>query len=186
MYKRQAYNVPRNNVEPMSNEAVRQAFSFTFYHFGIHMWVILALPGLALGYFIYKRKLPPRLSSVFSPLLGGRLYEWPGKLIDILAIVGTTFGIAVSVGLGVLQINAGMNLLWDTPMVGWVELLIILVITVIGCLSVASGLDRGIKILSNINVGMAVVLMVFILLTGPTLALLRQVCLLYTSPSPRD
>lgn len=170
-----AFNVPQNNADPMSNDAVRQAFAYTFYHFGIHMWVILALPGLALGYFIYKRKLPPRLSSVFSPLLGGKIYEWPGKLIDILAIVGTTFGIAVSVGLGVLQINAGMNLLWGTPMVGWVELLIILVITVVGCLSVASGLDRGIKLLSNINVGMAVVLMVFILLTGPTLILLRHI-----------
>lgn len=79
-----AYNVPQNNAEPMSNDVVRQAFSYTFYHFGVHMWVILALPGLALGCFIYKRKLPPRLSSVFSPLPGGRIYEWPGKLIDIL------------------------------------------------------------------------------------------------------
>lgn len=170
-----AFNVPQDNEAPMSNGAVRQAFAYTFYHFGIHMWVILALPGLALGYFIYKRKLPPRLSSVFAPLLGGRIYEWPGKLIDILAIVGTTFGIAVSVGLGVLQINAGMNQLWGTPLVGWVELVIILLITIVGCISVASGLDKGIKVLSNINVGMAVVLMAFILLTGPTLVLLRHV-----------
>lgn len=170
-----AFNVPQQNAESMSDEAVRQAFAYTFYHFGVHMWVVMALPGLALGYFIYKRKLPPRLSSVFAPLLGGKIYEWPGKLIDILAIVGTTFGIAVSVGLGTLQINAGMNQLWGTPLVGWVELLIILVITGASCISVASGLDRGIKILSNINIAMAVALMVFILLAGPTLTLLKFV-----------
>ncbi len=168
-----AYNVPMGNHEQMSEAAIEQAFAFTYYHFGIHMWVIMALPGLALGYFIYKRKLPPRLSSVFSPLLGGKIYSWPGKLIDILAIVGTTFGIAVSVGLGVLQINAGMNMLWGTPMVGWVELLIILLITVVGSLSVASGLDKGIKRLSNLNIGMAVVLMLFILFTGPVLTLAK-------------
>lgn len=168
-----AFNVPMANEDSMSEEAIVQAFAFTFYHFGIHMWVIMALPGLALGYFIYKRKLPPRLSSVFAPILGKHIYTTPGKLIDILAIVGTVFGIAVSVGLGVLQINAGMNQLWGTPQVSWVQMMIILVISVVACISVASGLDKGIKILSNVNIGMAVSLMAFILLTGPTLTLLR-------------
>lgn len=164
---------PQAQLEPMSELAIEEAFGFTFYHFGIHMWAILALPGLALGYFIYKRKLPPRVSSVFSPLLGGNIYRWPGKLIDILAIIATTFGIAVSVGLGVLQINAGMNYLWDVPQVSWVQLLIIMVITGIACISVASGLEKGIKTLSNLNILMAVLLMLFILVTGPTLLLLR-------------
>lgn len=168
-----AWNVPMANATRMSDEAIYQAFGFTFYHFGIHMWVIMTLPGLALGYFIYKRKLPPRLSSVFAPLLGGRIYQWPGKMIDIIAIIGTIFGIAVSVGLGVLQINAGMNLLWGVPLAGWVELLIILLITVVACISVAAGLDKGIKVLSNINIGLAVLLMVFVLIAGPTLTLLK-------------
>lgn len=168
-----AFNVPMANEESMSEAAIVQAFAYTFYHFGIHMWVIMALPGLSLGYFIYKRKLPPRLSSVFSPILGKHIYSTPGKLIDVLAIVGTTFGIAVSVGLGVLQINAGMNKLWSTPQVSWVQLLIILIITAVACISVASGLDKGIKLLSNINIAMAVALMFFILFTGPTLTLLR-------------
>lgn len=169
------YNPPMNNVEPLSAAATEQALAFTFYHFGIHMWVIAALPGLALGYFIYKRKLPPRVSSIFAPLLGARIYSTPGKLIDALAIIGTVFGIAVSVGLGTLQVNAGLNKLWGVPLAGWVELLIILVITVAACFSVASGLDKGIKILSNINIGMAVAFMLFIVITGPTLALLRSV-----------
>ena len=168
-----AWNVPMANAERMSDAAIHQAFAFTYYHFGIHMWVIMTLPGLALGYFIYKRKLPPRLSSVFAPLLGGRIYDWPGKIIDIVAIIGTIFGIAVSVGLGVLQINAGMNMLWGVPLVSWVEMAIIAFITLVACISVASGLDRGIKILSNLNMGLAVLLMLFILVTGPTLTLLK-------------
>lgn len=168
-----AVNVPMANAESMSEEAIKQAFSFTFYHFGLHMWVIAAMPGLALGYFIYKRKMPPRVSSIFAPLLGAKIYGAPGKIIDIMAILATTFGIAVSVGLGVLQINAGLNHLWDVPEISWVQLAIILVITVIGAISVASGLEKGIKLLSNINIGLAVLLMLFILLTGPTLTLLR-------------
>ena len=104
-----AVNVPMQNEEPMSHEAVNQAMGFTMYHFGVHMWVIFALPGIALGYFIYKRNLPPRVSSAFAPVLGGAIYAWPGKLIDALAIIGTVFGIAVSLGLGVLQIESGLG-----------------------------------------------------------------------------
>lgn len=168
-----AYNVPKGDAERMSEDAIREAFVFTYYHFAIHMWVIFVLPGLALGYFIYKRKLPPRLSSVFAPLLGGKIYGIPGKIIDVLAIVGTTFGIAVSIGLGTLQINAGMNRLWGVQEISSVQLAIVLAITVVGCVSVATGLDRGVKILSNINVAAAVILMAFIFICGPTLTLVR-------------
>nr|WP_246858259.1 BCCT family transporter [Corynebacterium sp. sy017] len=168
-----AVNVPQQNAAPMSENAILEAFGFTFYHFGLHMWAISALPGLALGYFIYKRKLPPRVSSVFAPVLGTKIYELPGKLIDILSIIATTFGIGVSVGLGVLQINAGMNYLWGVPEISWVKLLIIVVITVAASFSVASGLDKGIKFLSNLNILFAVLLMLFVVVTGPTLALLR-------------
>ncbi|MEJ5928957.1 BCCT family transporter [Corynebacterium sp. H128] len=167
------YNVPRADMESGTREAAREAMAFTFYHFGIHMWVIMVVPGLSLGYFIYKRKLPPRISSVFAPLLGSRIYGTPGKLIDALAIIGTVFGIAVSVGLGVLQINAGLNKLYNVPVISWVQLSILVVVTAAACLSVASGLEKGIKILSNINVGMAVLFLVFILIAGPTLTLLR-------------
>lgn len=169
-----SYHPPQGDLIPMSDAAVTQGFGYAFYHLAIHMWVVFTMPGLALGYFIYKRKLPPRISSVFAPLLRGYIYKWPGKIIDALSIVGTTFGIGVSVGLGVLQINAGLNIIWDVPLVGWVELLIIILITAVACFSVASGLDRGIKILSNINIGMAIALLVFILLSGPTLMLLKQ------------
>lgn len=170
-----AYNPPRGDYEPMSREAITQAFEFTYYHFGIHMWVIFTLPGLALGYFSYKRKMPARMSSLLSPLLGKRVYKWPGKLIDAAGIIGTVFGIGVSVGLGVLQISAGMNIMWSVPLITPVQLGIILAITAAACLSVASGLDKGIKILSNLNIAATVVLMLFVLLAGPTLRLIGQI-----------
>ncbi|WP_244213427.1 BCCT family transporter, partial [Corynebacterium gottingense] len=170
-----AYNPPRGDMEPMSREAIVQAFEFTYYHFGIHMWVIFTLPGLAIGYFVYKRKMPARMSSMFAPLLGGRVYETPGKLLDALGIIGTIFGLGVSVGLGVLQISAGLNILWGVPLITPVQLGIILFITIAACLSVATGLDKGVKILSNVNIGATIFLMLFVLVSGPTLALMGQI-----------
>ena len=170
-----AYNPPRGGYDSMSREAIIQAFQFTYYHFGIHMWVIFTLPGLAVGYFVYKRKMPARMSSMFSPLLGGKVYDTPGKLLDALGIIGTVFGLAVSVGLGVLQISAGMNILWDVPLVTPVQIGIICAITLAASISVATGLDKGVKILSNLNIAGTILLMIFVLLTGPTLKLLGQI-----------
>ena len=170
-----AYNPPRGGYDSMSREAIIQAFQFTYYHFGIHMWVIFTLPGLAVGYFVYKRKMPARMSSMFSPLLGGKVYDAPGKLLDALGIIGTVFGLAVSVGLGVLQISAGMNILWDVPLVTPVQIGIICAITLAASISVATGLDKGVKILSNLNIAGTILLMIFVLLTGPTLKLLGQI-----------
>ena len=170
-----AYNPPRGGYESMSRDAIIQAFEFTYYHFGIHMWVIFTLPGLAVGYFVYKRKMPARMSSMFAPLLSGKVYEAPGKLLDALGIIGTVFGLAVSVGLGVLQISAGMNILWDVPLVTPVQIGIICAITIAASISVATGLDKGVKILSNLNIAGTIGLMLFVLVTGPTLKLLGQI-----------
>lgn len=169
-----AYNPPRGGYESMSRDAIRQAFEFTYYHFGIHMWVIFTLPGLAMGYFIYKRKMPARYSSIFSPLLGSKVYEWPGKLLDAIGIIGTVFGLAVSVGLGVLQISAGLNILWGVPLVTWVELAVIIFITVCASISVATGLDKGVKLLSNLNIIGSIVLLVFLFVMGPTLKIIEH------------
>lgn len=169
-----AFNPPRGEYESMSREAIRQAFEFTYYHFGIHMWVIFTLPGLAMGYFIYKRKMPARYSSIFSPLLGSKVYEWPGKLLDAIGIIGTVFGLAVSVGLGVLQISAGLNILWGVPLVTWVELGVIIFITVCASVSVATGLDKGVKLLSNLNIIGSIALLVFLFVMGPTLKIIEH------------
>src|SRR5699024_4413392 len=133
------------------------------------------LPGLALGYFIYKRKLPPRVSSIFAPLLGEKIYAWPGKLIDAVAIIGTVFGIAVSVGMGAMQINSGASRVLGLAQNSMVQLLLIAAIIIVASISVARGLDKGIKLLSNVNIWMAVALMIFVLFMGPTLTLLKQV-----------
>ncbi|MEE2032109.1 BCCT family transporter [Rhodococcus sp. CC-R104] len=166
-------NPPLQDVEPRSVDAAEEAMGFALYHFGLHTWTIFALPGLCFGYFIYKRHLPPRVSSIFAPLLGGRIYGPIGKTIDVIAIIGTVFGVATSVGLGTLQINAGLAQLFDIEESGLIQIGLIAIVTVMAGTSVALGLDKGIKRLSNLNIGMAVALMAFVLVTGPSLFLLK-------------
>lgn len=164
---------PRGSVEPGSTEAASEAMAFTLYHFGLHTWTIFALPALAFAYFIYKRKMPPRVSSIFAPLLGDRVFGPIGKTIDVVALVGTVFGVATSVGLGTLQINAGLNELFGIAISPVVQVLVITIVTGVACVSVALGLEKGIKRLSNLNIALAVGLLLFILVTGPTLFLLK-------------
>lgn len=164
---------PRGNVEPGSTDAATEAIAFTLYHFGLHTWTIFALPALAFAYFIYKRKMPPRVSSIFAPLLGDKVFGPIGKSIDIVALVGTVFGVATSVGLGTLQINAGLDELFGIAMSPVVQVLVIVVVTTIACISVSLGLEKGIKRLSNLNISVAIALLIFIVATGPTLFLLK-------------
>ena len=166
-------NPPRADTEPLSNDAAREAMAFTFYHFGLHTWTIFALPGLAFAYFIYKRKLPARLSSILAPLIGTRIYGPIGRIVDVVAVVGTVFGVAVSIGLGTMQISAGLNRLYGFDESVSVQVLLIIIVSLIACVSVALGLDKGIKRLSNLNIVAAVLLLVFVLVAGPTLYLLR-------------
>ncbi|PZX15280.1 choline/carnitine/betaine transport [Palleronia aestuarii] len=166
---------PLAGVEPYSAEAATDAMSFALYHLGLHTWTIFALPGLAFAYFIYRYDLPVRVSSVFYPLIGDRIYTGLGKTIDIISILGTLFGVAVSIGLGTQQINAGLTeLLGVSDSVG-TKLIIILVLTTVAVSSIAAGLDSGVKLLSNINIGMATALMIFVLVTGSTVFLLRAI-----------
>lgn len=164
---------PFADVEPESHEAARSAMSITLYHFGLHTWTIFALPALCFGYFMYKRNLPPRVSSMFQPLLGAGIHGPIGKSIDILALVGTLTGVAVSIGLGTLQINSGLARLFGISESSLSQILIIAAVTIVASISVALGLDRGIKVLSNANILMAVGLLVFVLISGPTVMMLK-------------
>ncbi|MGM0542322.1 MAG: BCCT family transporter [Pseudomonadota bacterium] len=166
---------PRPDVEPFSVEAADDAMSFSIYHLGLHTWAIFAMPGLAFAYFIYRYNLPMRFSSVFYPLLGERIHGPVGKTLDIFAILGTLFGVAVSIGLGTQQINAGLTELFGVPNAVITKVLIIAVLTAVAVGSIVAGLDSGVKRLSNINIGMAVGLMIFVLFTGSTVFLLRAV-----------
>ncbi|MGO3289018.1 BCCT family transporter, partial [Brachybacterium sp.] len=153
-------------IEASSLAAARDAMNFTYYHFTLHTWTIFALPALCFAYFIHKRNLPPRVSSIFQPLLGEGIHGPLGKAIDIIAIIGTVFGIAVSVGLGTLQINGGLNQLFGVPeSAGW-NLIIIGVVCGLALISVSMGLDKGIKVLSNFNIVVAVLLLLFVLFAG--------------------
>ena len=146
--------------------AAQDAMNFTYYHFTLHTWTIFTLPALCFAYFIHKRNLPPRVSSIFQPLLGEGIHGPIGKFIDVVAIIGTVFGIAVSIGLGTLQINGGLNQLFGVPeSAGW-NLIIIGVVCGLALISVSLGLEKGIKVLSNINIVAAVLLMLFVLVAG--------------------
>lgn len=161
-------NPPYDGVEPQSDHAALEALAIANWHIGLGVWIILTIPALAFGYFTYKRKLPPRVSSIFQPLLGERIHGPIGKTIDSVAIVSTVFGIAVSVGLGALQINSGMGIMYGVPLGGWIQAAIVAVITAAGITSVLMGMDKGVKRLSYINILLAISLMIFILMTGAT------------------
>ncbi|UFU06934.1 BCCT family transporter [Ruania halotolerans] len=166
---------PRDEVVPFTIEAAEQAMGFSIYHFGLHTWAIFTLPGLAFAFFVYRFKLPMRVSSVFYPLLKDRIYGPIGRTIDIFAILGTLFGVAVSIGLGTQQINAGLTELLSVPDSVLVKVIIIAVLTTVAVSSIVAGLDKGIKRLSNINIGAAVGLMVFVFIAGSTVFLARQI-----------
>lgn len=166
---------PLVGVEPYSEQAALDATSIGTFHFGFQLWAIQVVPGLAFAYFTYKRNLPPRASSAFQPFIGDRIHGPWGKTIDIMAIVATVFGIAVSIGLGAMQINAGLTYVYGVPMQGWIQALTIALITGAGLTSVLLGMDKGVKRLSYLNILMAVALMLFVLMWGATMDTFRGV-----------
>ncbi len=153
-------------------EAVRLGMAATIYHWGLHPWAIYAVVGLALALFSYNKGLPLTIRSAFSPILGERVWGWPGHVIDILAVFATLFGLATSLGLGATQANAGLNELFGVAVGPTTQVLLITGITAIATVSVLRGLDGGVKVLSEINMGLAFLLLAFVLLVGPTLAIL--------------
>lgn len=179
---------PLPGVQPFTIQAAQDAISISLYHLALHTWTIFALPGLAFAYFINRYDLPVRVSSVFYPLLREGIHGPIGKAIDIASILGTLFGVAVSLGLGSSQIAAGLSALfgWDDDTM--LRLLILGSLTIVATLSIVAGLDKGVRLLSNLNIGMAVGLMIFVLVFGSTLFLLRGIVEtfgLYLSNLPR-
>ncbi len=167
-------NPPFADVAPYSVEASQDAMTISLYHLSLHTWAIFTLPGLAFGYFIHRYQLPMRVSSVFYPFLKERIHGPIGRTIDVFAVLGTLFGLAVSLGLGTSQINAGLSELLGVPDAVWPKVVIITLLTVVATASIVVGLDRGVRRLSNLNILMAVGLMVFVLIAGDTVFLLRQ------------
>lgn len=152
--------------------ALRLGMAATIFHWGLHPWAIYAIVGLALALFTYNKGLPLTIRSAFYPIFGDRIWGWPGHIIDILAVFSTLFGLATSLGFGATQASAGLNELFGVPMGSTTEVILISAITAVALISVLRGLDGGVKILSEINMGLAGLLALFTLLVGPTVFLL--------------
>jgi choline/glycine/proline betaine transport protein len=153
--------------------AVQEAMKMTFFHWGLHAWAIYTIVALVLAYFSYRHNLPLTLRSALYPLIGERIYQWPGHLVDVFAVVSTVFGVATSLGLGSAQVNAGFNYLFDLDVSTTNQIIIMCVITSLAVISVATGLDKGIKRLSEANMILAIILLVLIFVLGPTVFLLQ-------------
>lgn len=163
------YLSPPEGVEGGTTEAARISMRYSFFHWGLHPWAIYTIIGLTLAYFQFRKGYKGLISSTFIPLLGKRLAAgWLGKVIDILAVIATIFGVATSLGLGALQINGGLRYLFGVPNTAASQIVIIAVVTVLFLISATTGLYKGIKILSNTNLVIAILLMVFVWTTGPT------------------
>lgn len=165
-------------MEPPEGEAgsvaaARDAMRITFFHWGIHAWAIYAVVALSLAYFSFRQGLPLTIRSSLYPLIGERIYGPIGHTVDTFAVLGTLFGVATSLGLGVVQVNAGLNYLFDLPVGVGIQVLLIAVITSMATISVVLGLDGGIRRVSELNLVLAVTLLLFVLITGPTLYLLQ-------------
>ena len=152
--------------------AAKNALNISYLHWGFHGWAIYALMGLSIAFFCYNRGLPLGIRWVLYPLLGDRLKGPIGHFIDIMAVVATMFGIATTLGLGIQHINSGMHYLFGIGENANVQVILIAIITLFATASVVSGLHKGIKMLSKIASVMAIMLMVFILIVGPTLFIL--------------
>ncbi|TVR69177.1 MAG: BCCT family transporter [Sphaerobacteraceae bacterium] len=164
---------PATTAELGTEGAAREAMNITFFHWGLHTWAIYIVVGLALCFFAYRKGLPLTMRSAFYPILGDRIRGPIGDAIDTLAIVGTLFGVATSLGLGVVQLNSGLSYTVDIEPSRMVQLLLIAIITAVATVSVVLGLDKGIKRLSEANLTLSGLLVLFILIAGPTVFILR-------------
>ena len=152
--------------------AANRAMEITFFHWGLQAWSVYIVVGLSLAYFSFRHGLPLSVRSALYPLIGDRIYGPIGHAVDIFAVLGTMFGVATSLGLGVMQVNAGLNFLFGVEISTYVQILLIVFITGMATISVVAGLDAGIRRISELNLLLALVMLVFILVAGPTATLL--------------
>ncbi|MGB0496513.1 MAG: BCCT family transporter, partial [Kangiellaceae bacterium] len=156
----------------LSIEAAQVAMRISIFHWGLHGWAMFAISGLALAYFSYRRGLPLSVRSTLYPILGDKIYGYIGHSVDMLAIFSTLFGIATSLGLGAQQMNAGFSYLFGLNISITNQVIIIGTISILATLSVLSGVHKGIKFLSELNMSLTIIILLFFLLLGPTVYLL--------------
>lgn len=156
-------------IEPETREAALAGLRYSSYHWALHPWAIFSIVGLTLAYVQFRKGRPALISSAFYPLIGRKTDGWMGQTIDILAVLATCTGVATTFGLSAMQITGGLSYITPLPNNIWVQLIIIVIVTISFMISASTGLDKGIKILSNINIGVAGLLLLFIIIFGPTL-----------------
>lgn len=152
----------------------QEAINFSFLHHGIHGWAIYSVVGLSLAYFTFNRKMPLTLRSAFYPLLGNRIYGWMGDVIDIMAVITTLFGLATTIGFGVGQINSGLTHVFGIPSSLFYQVIIIVAVTMAATISAFSGVNRGVQMLSKLNVRVAMTIFLMVLVLGPTTFILKS------------
>lgn len=163
------------NVAQRTVEAKELSMGATMFHWGLHPWAIYAVVGLSLAFFYYTKKMPLTIRVVLYPILKERTWGWPGHLVDILAVFATIFGLSTSLGLGAEQIASGLKFLFDIESSLFLQVAIVLTVTLVAVISVIKGLDKGIKNLSKINILIAIFLIVFVVVVGPTLQILKSI-----------
>lgn len=162
----QFYGPPTGDAETI--EAARQAVVFTLFHYGVTGWALYALMGMAFGYFAYRLNMPLTIRSALYPIIGKRIHGPAGEAVEIAAMLGTVFGIATSLGIGVVQLNYGLRVLFGVDESTSWQIALIVVAVSVAIASAVSGVDKGIRRLSELNVGLAICLMLYILVTGRT------------------
>lgn len=162
------------NAEPKTTAAYTEALRSTFFHWGFHAWSIYGVVALALAYAQFRKGEPGLISRTLRPILGNKVEGPIGTIIDVLAVFATVVGVAVSLGMGALQINGGLNYLFGVPNTIWVQAIIIVIVTILFLMSAWSGLSRGIQYLSNLNISLGAVLMIAVLIIGPTVLILNM------------
>lgn len=162
------YLNPPHYIDVQTEEAAKFAMKYSFFHWGLQPWAIYITMSLSIAYFSFRRGMPPLISSCFYPLIGERIYGPLGYLLDILAVFATIFGIATSLGLGAMQITSGLSSIFHFPASFTITLIIISVVTVLFLISSLTGLDKGIQTLSKTNILVALVLLLFMVIVGPT------------------
>ena len=162
------------NIQPITPEAAVIAQRITLFHWGFHGWACYSFVGLCLGYFSYRKGLPLTIRSALYPFMGDKIYGFAGDIVDLVAVFSTLFGISVSLGLGASQMASGLQYLFNFEVTPFFKLGLILFVSAIATISVASGLNKGIKLLSEINIWLCIILLSFIIFAGPTLTILSS------------
>ncbi|NBJ71111.1 MULTISPECIES: BCCT family transporter [Clostridia] len=165
------FNTPFPEVEKMTEEAARVAMGYAFFHWGISQWSVFAVVGLVIAYLQFRKKQRGLISTSIQPIVGKNRVV--ADTVDSLAVIATVMGVATSLGLGILQMNGGLKSVFDVPTSIWVQMVIAGVMLITYLISSSTGLDRGIKWLSNINLGLCLLLLAFVFLAGPTVFILN-------------